>query len=108
MELSSAGAADEPQPESAAAAAAPTTTVNAGWLAAISSILDEKDLCDVTFVVGGERLAAARVLCAAHSPVLAMLFGEEWNVSAGGGDIDVCANIRMARAEVTAETFRPV
>ena len=82
--------------------------VNVGWLAAFARILGSEELCDVSFVVGGERLLALRGLCAAHSPVLAMLFGDDWNREPGGGEIDVAAHIQMARAAVTADTFRPV
>ena len=55
----------EPEPEQVAAHAGPEDQ----WRSAVAGILGDEGRCDVTFVVGGERLHALRHLCAVHSEV---------------------------------------
>ena len=52
--------------------------VCATWRRRMRATLGNETLCDVVFVVGGERIPALRHLCAAHSCVLGMMFGEGW------------------------------
>ena len=52
--------------------------VCAAWARRMGATLGDAKLCDVVFVVGDERIPALRHLCAAHSCVLDMMFGEGW------------------------------
>ena len=56
-----------PDPDAArvgAAGAPPDAVVDAAWQQAMARLTRSEELCDVVFVVGGERLPALRQLCA--------------------------------------------
>ena len=64
-------ASPESRPDDAGASSghAHGDEAESSWRSAFASILEDPGLCDVVFVVGGERLHALRHLCAVHSEV---------------------------------------
>ena len=78
-----------PEPEAEHSTPPANATVDAEWQGTMSALIRTEALCDVVFVVNGERLPALRHLCAAHSEPLAMMFGEDWRSHVHSGDIDV-------------------
>ena len=51
-----------------------------GWARRMEASLDNPVQCDVVFAVGDKHIHALRHLCATHSCVLDMMFGDGWRV----------------------------
>ena len=78
----------------------------AHWQSAIAKIMDNPELCDVVFVVQGERLHALRLLCCVHSEIFENVFGEGWRETVRGDDVDVGSVVQLGGPPVGAAAFR--